>query len=86
MVVSDECDLFEELLAQIEARRRMARSQLDELVRRRAALTPQERLLARERLRSQAAEIRSELARLRIADSLARALLRHSAERTDDAG
>lgn len=78
MTVGDERELFDALLDHIEARRRTARSRLDDVARRRAALSPPDRQLARESLRSQASEMRAELARLRLADSLARALLRHS--------
>jgi hypothetical protein len=74
----DERELFDALLGDIERRRRVARGRLDELARQRAALPPHERRLARESLRSQAAEIGTELARLRLADSMARVLLNHS--------
>jgi hypothetical protein len=76
--VHEDRELIQALRSHIETRRRVARSRLDELTRRRAAMSARERELARESLRSQVSAVRSELARLRLADSLATALQRHS--------
>jgi hypothetical protein len=76
-MVRDEAELFDELLVYIEGRRRDAHRRFEELARRRTALAPMERNFARDTLRTQAAEISSELVRLRLAESLARALVRN---------
>jgi hypothetical protein len=64
-----------DFLAYLERRGAETRRRFDDLARRRASRSPQERTLAHESLRSEAAELGSELRRLKLAAAITRALL-----------
>jgi hypothetical protein len=68
-------ELLDDLLAHFDRRTQDAHRRFDELARARRSLSPRERRVRRESLRAQAAEIRSELIRLKLAGSFAKALL-----------
>lgn len=65
-----------DFLAYLEQRGAETRRRFDDLARRRVSMSPQERTLAHEALRSEAAELRSELGRLKLAAAITTALLR----------
>ncbi len=64
-----------DFLAYLERRGAETRRRFDDLARRRASISPRERTLAHEALRSEAAALRSELRRLKLAAAITRALL-----------
>jgi hypothetical protein len=68
-------ELPDQLAAAIERCRSEARRRLEELARRRVALTPVERAAENDALRAEALAIRNELARLEVVSSLATKLL-----------
>ena len=68
-------ELLGQLLSYVERRRREAQRRFDQFARRRAAMSRDERGLAREALRAEAADIRGELGRLNLARSLIPMLL-----------
>jgi hypothetical protein len=74
-------ELLDELIPAIERRRRDAQGRLEELARRRASMSPIERVVAHEALRTEALAIRNELARLNLVASLTTKLLRPLASR-----
>lgn len=64
-----------DFLAYLERRGAETRRRFDHLARRRGSMSPQDRTLAHEALRSEAAALRSELRRLKLAAAITRALL-----------
>jgi hypothetical protein len=64
-----------DFLAYLERRGTETRRRFDDLARRRASMSSQERTLAHEALRSEAAGLGSELRRLKLAAAITRALL-----------
>jgi hypothetical protein len=68
-------ELLDQLVPAIERCRREAQRRLEELARRRVAVTPVERAAENDALRAEAVAIRNELARLDLVSSLARKLL-----------
>ena len=64
-----------DFLAYLERRGAETRRRFDDLARRRGSMSPRERTLAHEALRSEAAALRSELRRLKLAAAITRALL-----------
>lgn len=78
-----EAELLDQFLAYLERRRDGARRRFDELAQRRGSMSASERLVAHEALRIQAAQLSSELRRLKLADSLIRGLLRPSLHRPE---
>jgi Arc/MetJ family transcription regulator len=79
--VDGDAELLDQWLAYIERRRLDAQRRFVDLARRRAAMSPTERGLARDALRAEAAELRNELVRLNLAASVTRALLRPPSSR-----
>jgi hypothetical protein len=65
-----------DFLAYLERRGVETRQRFDDLARRRGSMSPQDRTLAHDALRSEAAELRSELRRLKLAAAITRTLLR----------
>lgn len=68
-------ELLDQLVPAIERYRREAHRRLEELARRRVAITPVERAAENDALRAEAVAIRNELARLDLVSSLATKLL-----------
>ena len=68
-------ELLGQLLGPLQRRRREAQRSLDELARRRAVMSRLERPAASQSLRAQAVQIRNELARLSLVESLTRRIL-----------
>jgi hypothetical protein len=68
-------DLLGQLLGPLQRRRRDAQRILDELGRRRAAMSRLDGSVASQSLRAQAVQIRNELARLSLVESLTRRIL-----------
>jgi hypothetical protein len=68
-------ELLDQLLGPLQRRRREAQRSLDELTRRRAVTSRLERPAASRSLRAQAVQIRNELARLGLVESLTRRIL-----------
>jgi hypothetical protein len=73
--ITSDAELLDQLLFYVEQRRNDAHRRLEDVARRRTMVSGPERALARAALRTEAAEIRSELARLNLACSLIRTLL-----------
>jgi hypothetical protein len=73
---SVDAELLDQLLDPLHRRRREAQRRLDELARRRGAMSTVERPAASQSLRAQAVQLRSELARLSLIESLAIGILR----------
>ena len=74
-------DLLGQLLGPLQRRRRDAQRILDELARRRAAMSRLDGSVASQSLRAQAVQIRNELARLSLVESLTRRILQPLASR-----
>jgi hypothetical protein len=68
-------ELLDQVLPPIQRRRREAQRNLDELARRRAAMSGPERTAASDSLCAQAVQLRNELARLSLVESLTRRIL-----------
>ena len=80
LVTGAEAELVEGFLSYLDHRRHEAQRRLDELARRRAAMSVGERITARESLRRQAATLRHDMWRYTVARSLTRGLLHPSSE------
>jgi conjugal transfer/entry exclusion protein len=74
-------ELLDQLLGPIQRRRREAQRILDGLAQRRAAMSSLDRTAASHSLRAQAVQIRNELARLSLIESLVRRILQPLASR-----